>query len=373
MSVNMASREELIDVLRGVAIAGVVSVHVAQISFNSSDNNSKMFFDFFSFGRYGVELFFMVSGYLLFKLYGKDQNVNLNKYLVRRFARIYPLWLLFLCLNVFLALYLDKLDHKTFLSNFDTKNSGIILAIVLGTTFTLFFSSTLWNSVIPGSWSIQAEVAHYLIFPIIQKVKFLYVIVSLIAINLLTLFSKNFNFLNQYIKSRIFLSIFFESWMRLSIFTTFGFFILGGLYYKYVNEYSGASFSICLKSIPKIYTFAGFSYLFTLLLLPIPFGNTYQALIFVFLSISIGTLLNKGAGTRITFCTLGKYSYFIYFFHFLVLDLLKLGLNLKFLDQRNIFTFLVIYACTVAICLVIARFSMKFIENPIIDFARRRT
>jgi peptidoglycan/LPS O-acetylase OafA/YrhL len=51
-------------------------------------------------------------------------------------------------------------------SNFLHSPAGVI---VLTLSFTLFFSASLWNSVIPGGWSIQAEVAHYILFPFIRR------------------------------------------------------------------------------------------------------------------------------------------------------------------------------------------------------------
>jgi peptidoglycan/LPS O-acetylase OafA/YrhL len=91
-----SSREELIDVLRGLAIAGVISVHVAQTTLEGGSTVQSLF----SLGKYGVELFFIVSGYLLFKLYGSNRDSLSKSYYLRRITRIYPLWIFFLFLNV---------------------------------------------------------------------------------------------------------------------------------------------------------------------------------------------------------------------------------------------------------------------------------
>ena len=139
MQLTQSSREELIDVLRGLAIAGVISVHVAQTTLQGGGPAQNLFSKIFSLGRYGVELFFTVSGFLLFKLYGRSREKLSKVYYLRRITRIYPLWILFLFLNVALALILEKSGHETYLSNFENINTGVFYSLILGVTFMLFF------------------------------------------------------------------------------------------------------------------------------------------------------------------------------------------------------------------------------------------
>jgi peptidoglycan/LPS O-acetylase OafA/YrhL len=65
-------RVEEIDILRGMAIFGVVTCHTIQnvnslTSRYTSTNHqtSATLFNFLNLGRYGVELFFIISGYLI--------------------------------------------------------------------------------------------------------------------------------------------------------------------------------------------------------------------------------------------------------------------------------------------------------------------
>jgi peptidoglycan/LPS O-acetylase OafA/YrhL len=92
------SVSNLISTLRGTAIFGVVVVHSL---FTGNRITSSSDYNFFSYtvslGKYGVELFFIISGLLMYLLYGFETQINTKKFFVRRLARVYPLWVLFLC------------------------------------------------------------------------------------------------------------------------------------------------------------------------------------------------------------------------------------------------------------------------------------
>lgn len=112
-----------------------------------------------------VDLFFIMSGFIMLHVYStqfKDniQAKSLKNFLVARFARVYPLHLFSLLLLVVLVRWLT-----------DWGNPPIILeqpADILPNIFLLhsfgFTKIYSWN--IP-SWSISAEWAAYLLFPII--------------------------------------------------------------------------------------------------------------------------------------------------------------------------------------------------------------
>lgn len=112
-----------------------------------------------------VDLFFIMSGFIMLHVYNsqfkdKIQAKSLKNFLVARFARIYPLHLFSLLLLVVLVRWLT-----------DWGNPPIILeqpADILPNIFLLhsFGFTKIYNWNIP-SWSISAEWAAYLLFPII--------------------------------------------------------------------------------------------------------------------------------------------------------------------------------------------------------------
>lgn len=371
MQPTQLPREELIDVLRGLAIAGVISVHVAQTTLQGGGAVQNLFFKIFSSGKYGVELFFTVSGLLLFKLYGRSREKLPKVYYLRRITRIYPLWIFFLFLNVALAVILEKSGHETYLSNFQNIYTGVFYSLILGATFMLFFSSDLWNAVIPGGWSIQSEVAHYLVFPIIRKYKTLFILNSLIVVNIITLIVvSDYRIRQGLLKNTERGSFYIETWTRLSLFSTVGFFILGGALYKWLNGFGRVSILNDIKSLPLGLKVAGIGYFITFIYLPLPFGKNYEAIVFVTLAIILGIVLNRWDHSRRITGTIGKYSYFIYFAHFLILDLFKLFIDYSSFGNIGFFLFPITYLFTVLLGLALAVPSMKFIEKPIMNLSR---
>ena len=78
-------RNSWLDVLRGLAIFGVVSVHSIHTTdvFIAQSVKSSDFSFLMSLGKYGVELFFFLSGWLLASIYGLSGNKVGKPYWVR--------------------------------------------------------------------------------------------------------------------------------------------------------------------------------------------------------------------------------------------------------------------------------------------------
>ena len=126
---NTANRSNGIDLARTLAILGVVLVHSGC----------------FSNGRFGVQLFFLVSGYLLADL----GNLSNRDFLIRRGFRLFPLYLLILVLFY----------HDTYDSFWQ----------LFGSLFLI--QSTHWIfSSIPGAWSISNEWLFSLLLPLLKKI-----------------------------------------------------------------------------------------------------------------------------------------------------------------------------------------------------------
>ena len=118
-----------IDLARTIAILGVVLVHSGV----------------FNNGRFGVQLFFLVSGYLLADL----GNLSSRDFLVRRAFRLFPLYW------VVLVLY--------YRSDYDSVRQFLISLFLIQSTHWIFTS-------IPGAWSISNEWLFSLLLPVIKKI-----------------------------------------------------------------------------------------------------------------------------------------------------------------------------------------------------------
>ena len=93
------TRSDYLDILRGIAIFGVVTFHTIQLTDEivliHAGQPKSIFTDFFNLGAYGVELFFVLSGWLLASIYQTEGIIG-KSYWVRRLAKIMPLWVIFL-------------------------------------------------------------------------------------------------------------------------------------------------------------------------------------------------------------------------------------------------------------------------------------
>lgn len=150
------ARSHTLDVLRGLAIAGVMAIHVSQ-SFPSHIHA----IDYaFMLGWTGVNVFYFVSAMTMCLMWTQrsgEANAT-GKFYIRRFLRIAPLF--WLAIPVYLAL------NGTGPS--DNAPGGIgPLQVILTATFLHGFWPDSVNSVVPGDWSIAAEMTFYLVFPLL--------------------------------------------------------------------------------------------------------------------------------------------------------------------------------------------------------------
>jgi peptidoglycan/LPS O-acetylase OafA/YrhL len=125
-------RLEWIDALRGYAIIGVVSGHLA---------------DGLPNGARGVQLFFIVSAVAL--LYSwHSRNDGVTPFFIRRVFRIAPMF--WLAIPVFFWLSPHSPDQ------------------VISAALFVHWASPSWqNMAVPGSWSIGCEVLFYAAFPVL--------------------------------------------------------------------------------------------------------------------------------------------------------------------------------------------------------------
>jgi peptidoglycan/LPS O-acetylase OafA/YrhL len=130
------------DGLRGIAIC-LVFLHHLGYGWN--------------FGWLGVDIFFVLSGYLISKIFQTNYQSQINfkiyfKFISRRLVRLYPI----LLVNSMLMLF----TVKTFSQ--ESKNWSVIASLMS------FKNFTNWGDILGPIWSLSAELQFYLIFPIIN-------------------------------------------------------------------------------------------------------------------------------------------------------------------------------------------------------------
>ncbi|MBB2148284.1 acyltransferase family protein [Pedobacter gandavensis] len=148
--------------LRGIAALLVAVFHFEMAVARFVPASTTMFFEK---SYLMVDLFFIMSGFIMMHVYSSHfknsiQAESLKSFLVARFARVYPLHLFSLLLLVVIVRWLTDWGNPPILLE---QPSDILPNIFLLHSFglTKIYS---WN--IP-SWSISAEFAAYLLFPLI--------------------------------------------------------------------------------------------------------------------------------------------------------------------------------------------------------------
>lgn len=105
---------------------------------------------YFEYGNAGVDFFFVLSGFIIFYVHGKDigQPSRLGNYLARRFTRIYPIY--WVVTTFAIALLVAKGDWA------DLSPSHVVRSLVL------FPDDT--DPIVGVAWTLCHEMTFYLVF-----------------------------------------------------------------------------------------------------------------------------------------------------------------------------------------------------------------
>jgi peptidoglycan/LPS O-acetylase OafA/YrhL len=159
--------------LRGIAALIVVVFHFAYYTLPSTGVVLSAYSNFFRNGYLAVDLFFMLSGFIMAYVY-VDQfsngvsKSNYREYLRSRFARIYPLHLFTLatlvCLEI-VKIFLPNFHAFTGTFTFRSLFANIFLLQVFDLNSPpLLWGKTYWNE---PAWSISVEFVIYFLFPFV--------------------------------------------------------------------------------------------------------------------------------------------------------------------------------------------------------------
>jgi len=153
------SRISELDGLRGIAILLVLAFHYTPVS-----GPLHFFAHVFQVGWIGVDLFFVLSGYLITGILvdSVGRAHYYQNFIVRRCLRIFPLYYACLVLYCVLSYYPDPIQWKEFLNH-----GGWWYAAYLGNVMT--FRENHWPEValLTPLWSLQVEEQFYLSFPLV--------------------------------------------------------------------------------------------------------------------------------------------------------------------------------------------------------------
>jgi peptidoglycan/LPS O-acetylase OafA/YrhL len=325
-----------IDGLRTVAVLAVILFHL-----NSN---------FLIGGYYGVDVFFVISGYLITGILTKsieNDDFKMSDFWIKRVKRIIPLLLtVIITATIVLQLLLFRPDFSEFLKD-------IIPAIFSYFNFHAYFNfgdywgQTADKSFFLHTWSLSVEEQFYLIYPFVLILINKYFKTFLIPLILITIISLGLFIYFVNIKTQlVFYMLPFRVW-ELSI---------GGVIaclpknISINKKYNNLIPILGLMLIITSYLFANTS-ISNIAILPV-FGSV------LIIHFSTGNdILGKILSSKL-FVHIGRLSYSLYLWHWPVIVLYK-NLEFKFLEINRFYIYLIILLITYILSIL----SFKLIES----------
>lgn len=200
-----------LDGFRAIAILLVVAFHYFHVFVKKYSNEELAPFSF-SFGGVGVDLFFMISGFVIFMTVTRK---SLKGFFISRLTRLFPVYIFSVCVTTLVILNLGDWYSDVSLVNF-LKNLTM-------------FQYYLGGSNIDGVyWSLRVEVAFYIGLAVVSygcSQRFLWPIILMISISSFT-----FNFIAMQFTS---LPIYLDLLHKVSISHFIPYFIIGMCVYVF--------------------------------------------------------------------------------------------------------------------------------------------
>ena len=368
MLINSKKHLPALDGLRGLAILLVFFYHYAGgLQHTAHSKSMHVFGAIFGFGWSGVDLFFVLSGFLITGILfdTQDDPAYYKKFYVRRSLRIFPIYYIFLAVyGLFAFLHLDghfHLGHVAFL-------------FYLGYPATLLWPAL--ESVSPSVhfthlWSLCAEEQFYLVWPwVVSKLRTPVLIIGacLAAISAAPAL-RTFFVLHD-----------LHAWEYAFLPSRMDALAVGGLIAILMR---GPGKSVAEKWAIPMFLVSSLSVAAVCIIRRTV--DHADALIgtagFTFIAIAYGALLilaiRPGSLLKRTFSLpllrlFGKYSYGIYLFHFPLSEFLspKREIFISVTHSFAVGSITFILACLI-INLGVAAVSFHFIESPIIGLKKR--
>lgn len=162
LGISDDGRLKVLDGIRGIAVLMVFLYHTwGNGGGNKIEFLNKDFTFLLMWGHLGVNLFYVLSGFLLFKpfcemYYTNNGEVDIKKYFIKRALRILPVYYVFIALSVILT-------NPNYIS---TAGFKIIL-------INTFFMQNFFINIVPllngVVWTLAVEVQFYILLPLIAR------------------------------------------------------------------------------------------------------------------------------------------------------------------------------------------------------------
>lgn len=315
-----------LDGLRFLAAFMVILQHVSEYKTNANTALSNVFKEQFSvLGAHGVSLFFVLSGFLIFFLLFKEQEikgkVNVKNFYVRRMLRIWPLYFGF---GIIMILMIDSIFSWMGTTLNTPVATNLLYLFTFSINFQLLFAVPN-KGIIELYWSVCIEEQFYLIAPwLIKKNRLLVMIISLITIGIASRLIIYYLQQQQLVHFEDDMMYFFT----LCRLDNFGYGALAAYcFFKEniflsVKRYTANYFIqaiVILFVLLYISNYISFPYTFNLLFSPVMISILFG---YIILAASTGKFIINLEYNILKL--LGKYSYGIYIFHAVVSQIILL-------------------------------------------------
>ena len=365
---------EYIDILRGIAILGVIAVH----SYPGIDNLSLLTCYIFQYGQLGVQLFFFASALTLCLSISERNENSITNFYARRFFRIAPLYYF----GIFLY-FMQKFLTAYYINGGTSVPPGYtITSILLNIFFVHGFHPVYFNQLVPGGWSIATEMAFYCIFP------FLYILLSTFKLRIFIIFSLTISicsFLIQLIYIYNIEPILVEKHILNRVVLNDGFGFIYALILNQINVFLIGM--ITFKLLKKNITHVQISFAVLLMIVSCFILNTstyktgVNGFFFPILStVSFGIIAVKLSNvdkfnTKISriLIRIGQFSFSMYILHFIILDLLHFILDntlFKAIDIAEV-KLLITFLSLLFFTYLASNITNRFVEKPGIKLGKR--
>jgi peptidoglycan/LPS O-acetylase OafA/YrhL len=311
-----------LDGIRGLAIILVVSFHYLGT------------IPVFSFGWCGVDLFFVLSGYLITSrlIALQHQKNSLKKFYINRALRILPIY--YLTLIIFYAAF-NLLVKKQNFYLFDFYNNHWLSFALFFQNWSLIFYNGVKENFLDHFWSLAVEEQFYLIWPfflyLFWQKKFFFKLIFIIAI--LIIITRTYLYIKHPSLAE-YKYYFYNSFCRMDGFLT------GGCLYIFQKTKNG-----------KIHAFYYLAALIIIIAGIFFTGNAngnnpfLSTIGFTLLAITFAGLIDKATNNSNRLLSTifnyrwlkftGKISYGLYIFHLLVLRILEPRLESWLIQSAN--------------------------------------
>ena len=367
-----------LDGIRFIAALLVILQHTSDYKEFQNKGLSNIFRPYVGdFGSYGVTLFFVLSGYLIFYLLFAEKQVtntiSIKNFYIRRILRIWPLYIGF---GLVLIFGIDWVLAKVGTPVHTPALTNLFYLCTFSINLQMLFAIPN-KGIIELYWSVCIEEQFYLFAPWLVKKgfkKMLSVIIGLIAIGIASKFVLHYIEAKGYNDFNHNNPLYFFTLCR---FDNFGLGALGAWIYFNKPLYAKVEKFVTNKIIQAAIVLFTFLYI-THIIPEGKFINTYffstvPSILFAYIIMSASTgdffisLENKPLKL------LGKYSYGIYVFHAVISELI-LVFFMKKLPGNTVLNYDVLYPLTCIIATVIvAGLSYELYEKHFMKLKQKFT